>query len=116
MRILHIARTEVLAAPDRWTKGWYAFDAARVRQGATSERAICWCLGGALDKARDRLRLPDTYENGTQEANDALMTEIRSRSLGYPNIPEFNDASETKYEDVLDVLQKAELRLQRELA
>jgi hypothetical protein len=47
-----IAR-ELREHPERWTQGYYAFDASGEMREAHDPRATCWCLMGMIDKRTD---------------------------------------------------------------
>ena len=86
---------ELLATPDRWTKGYWA----RTENGAeTSPRdpnAVCWCLSGAVTKCYEDDRISEIW--------------LRLRSKLGKNPVTFNDDPATTHEDVLRVLKELDI-------
>lgn len=86
-----------LSTPTKWARGASARDKHGIKCHPTQERAVCWCLLGALGLAGepggDRL-------NAALILHDVLPEEFNT-------IPQFNDAKKTTHADVLSVLDKA---------
>lgn len=82
--ILEAAR-DLIADPKRWTKWQFARGKDGHVVASCSEKAMCWCMNGALIKVSDGI--------GTIEARHVLST------VTGLNIASFNDNS--PHEDVI---------------
>lgn len=85
---------ELLSDEKRWTRRWYARDAAGVGVGSRDKHAVCWCLVGAMRKS--------PIGKLHQEVGLDLL-----RSVVYGPIAGFNDDPKTTHADVLRVLDAA---------
>lgn len=86
-----------LSTPAKWARGVAARDKHGIRCRAEHERAVCWCLLGALGLS------------GAQ-GPDRLGAALILHSVlpdGSNTIPQFNDSKKTTHADVLAVLDKA---------
>lgn len=99
---------ELLAVPERWTKGWFARDKEWNPRAADSPDATCWCLYGAAMKvggaegnqATGRLAI---------SLRDCIPAWCRRGELSY--IAEFNDDPETTHEQIIAALDCAIAKL-----
>lgn len=82
-----------------WVQKWYAKDAAGAWVASISPRAVCWCLGGALNAAL----------NGRPIGNSNLVDLLESacKDRGTISIFEFNDDIARSVDDVLAVISDA---------
>ena len=100
--------SELLSGPEKWTKGFYAKDKNLKHVSHISEDAFCFCIIGAImhcdperaDHAHDASKVMDKIveKRFSQRLNRA--TDI---------VVQFNDHPDTKYEEVISVLQEAGL-------
>lgn len=91
--------SELLDKPEKWTKGYLARTTGGRPINADDPNATCWCVFGALARCE--------Y---TGEAWIIAVSKLRFEiGSEYISIPEWNDAEETTYEQVIDVLKKAGL-------
>lgn len=89
---------------DGWVKGAFATGFERVEQ---------FCILGALDLALDEMDLQGTVR---QDVRDIAILFIMDEAFDITgkkqcSIPGFNDASERKHDEVLEVLGNAAMRL-----
>lgn len=91
-QILTQAR-ELISDPKRWTKGYFAKTALGAPCGSLSDRAICWCISGAINKVSE-------FKNH-QVAYDRL------RLVVGPLITQFNDDPKTTHADVIAAFDRA---------
>jgi hypothetical protein len=89
---------ELLADPQRWAKGYYAYDEHGVGCAPESDRACKFCLAGAV------LRL-----NGP--LTDSLEKLAAARRKLFPsfenNVAAFNDHSGTSHEMIMQLVKEA---------
>lgn len=91
---------ELLATPDKWTKGTYAKTATGKAVPAKDPNAVCWCIYGALIKCyRDD---EDRYVEAANKIQDVLLLRYNN-----PDIVPFNDRR--THEEVLAVLKEADV-------
>lgn len=91
----------LLSSPSRWTKGAEAKDQYGVPVGEKSPEACQWCLRGALRA----VSINGDYEPA-RKAVESVLTE-----KGFTGLPHFNDSYNTKYHQVVQVLDEADARL-----
>lgn len=93
---------ELLADPNKWTKGSSARDSVGIPVHIDSDRATCFCMRGAL------VKVCGEDENRYSRDYDKLMATILEdtcvRSITY-----FNDHPSTTHQDILRVLEKADV-------
>lgn len=89
-----VAARELLSDEKRWTKEYYARDAAGEGVNPSSKRAVCWCLVGAMRKS--------PIGKLHQEVGLDLI-----HSVVDGHIAGFNDDPNTTHADVLRVLDAA---------
>ena len=94
---------ELLSDPAKWTKGDYAKDSSGEGVKPNSEKAVCWCMLGALLVVY-------------QDYCDYLLTLDRSKKalskflgVDYPDIGVFNDDPATTHAMGLEVLRRADV-------
>lgn len=91
-QVLTLAR-ELIATPDRWTKGAIARNVHGDPVASRSADAVCWCaLGAGLHVAGLILRVPD----------NALPLDTEART-----IESYNDLPSTTHADILAVFDRA---------
>jgi len=83
---------ELLSDPARWTQGADARDAEGRKVSVEDERAVCWCLSGAL-----RFCLKGARVKEHRAARAALSA--------VPSIVDFNDSND--HQDVIKLLKEA---------
>lgn len=94
-------------------KGWTQGDGARSANGEgvplNDERAVCFCLIGALSKAADAVegRVQGSWHYVT--ARDHLIQVLKGTYDHVWDLITFNDAPGRKVEDVIAVLEKAKV-------
>ena len=97
---------ELLNTPDSWCQGWSAMNDKGEGVGVTAEDATMHCIAGALTL----LTLEDGYlANKVHALLDKTLVELHPKVKGtaLDSIIEFNDAPNTKYEDMIAIIQKA---------
>lgn len=82
---------ELLAIPDRWTKGAYARDINGAIVDCQSGHAACWCLDGAVHRC---------YPSLTEKAN---MLDLLDTAIGH-QATTWNDAPERTHAEVLELV------------
>lgn len=94
---------DLLASQKQWTRERYARDIHGLSEHPLLDTAVGWCLIGAVRKCYG-------YK---EEANIAMSKLARTIiELGYREdgaIACFNDASETTFEDIRKVIEKADI-------
>lgn len=93
LKVLVSAR-ELLSDEKRWTKGASARDATGDDVDPRSERAVCWCVVGAVVKSTLGMLHQEAALNQVHDVVDEP-------------IPEFNDAPTSTHADVLRALDAA---------
>jgi hypothetical protein len=94
---------ELLSSPEKWTKGAYARDEEGVSISCKSPEAVQFCSLGAIERC---------YPNNPFPIMNKLDAVIKSK---YGNeerrygLVTFNDAPETTYEQVIEVLKEADV-------
>ena len=87
----------VLNSPDRWCKYAAALDVNGVRINERHSLAVQWCLEGAIRVSSDLWRL--------QSATECHLVKHMLNDK-YLLLRDFNDGQDTKYEDVIALLQR----------
>ena len=96
--------SELLSDPSKWTQGYYARDAKGDLQPARSPDATCFCIFGAL------LRCYERPGERSQKVAQVILKRFPQRVAHQDSVlPGFNDHKDTKYEEVISVLQEAGL-------
>ncbi len=92
---------ELLSDPNKWTKKCYARNERGESVVSDDESATCWCLYGALNKC---------YVRGEQwvEAHKRIENALRIET-GSERIVAFNDSEATTHEDLMRVLERADV-------
>ena len=86
---------DVLSDESKWTQGRYAVDKDNVFIATTHSAACKWCLTGAIWRvARDM-----------KEQNE--IVDYLKHKINYRRLSEFNDAEDTKYQDIVNLLDTA---------
>ena len=100
--ILHGLK-KVLSGPDKWTKHVSARDEYGRPTSCRSDKAVCWCLTGALQRVVNPLDHAD-WERGIS----ILQKGIADKGLppAMVSVPLYNDLQKTTYEDVASMLDK----------
>lgn len=80
---------DIIATPDRWTKGSYARDSVGGNISTFSKDAVCFCSIGALSK---------TGEFSGSKAGSYLTQALPPKKT----IVSFNDARKTTHADVME--------------
>jgi hypothetical protein len=95
---------ELLATPDKWTKGTYARDGNGGKVPDYSEEAKCWCVSGAIWKC---YRKP--YEKVRVQLDVGEMHRRLLKRIGEVEIPLWNDAPERTHAEVIAVLKELDI-------
>lgn len=90
--VLEKAR-ELIATPERWTKGALARDEHGIEVPTCCDDAYCWCMGGAISAVS---------ENGSVYRSWGVVERIVSM-----HIDKFNDAPERTHAEVLEAFDRA---------
>jgi len=83
----------LLAAPERWTQGWFAHDSAGITCGSLSHGAAAWCLVGAMVKVT----------GANSDAENRVEALLRPHINNLP-LDLWNDYSGRTHADVLNLL------------
>ena len=97
--ILVAARAR-LADPAHWTKGCFARDTEGLSVNKDDDKAVCWCLAGAILKESPNI-------NAGIAALMALEQGLDRKYLKkFGPVPEFNDSEDSSHKDVISLLDK----------
>lgn len=90
---------ELLNTPEKWTKGAFAKDHTGCNVNYNSALAICFCLGGAINRCYNNPE--DVFVNANKIG----------KFLNLPNLKltEWNDAPERTYEEVITILKELDI-------
>lgn len=80
---------DIIATPDKWTKGSFARDINQVSTSADEPDAVCWCALGAIQKAT---------KNSKASADASLYLVSAVETI----VPIFNDYSSTTHDEVME--------------
>lgn len=95
--------SELLDKPEKWTKGAFARRKTGTRTEWTDERAVCWCMEGAL------LVCGHLGADEWRKVKDFILVKPAFSARTEGSINEFNDHPDTTFEDVRRVLIEAGL-------
>lgn len=84
-------------------KGWYAVSKTGHPTDVKSERAVAWCVRGALMAATEG-------DPVSSEAHERAMSAIKVTLEGW-HIAWYNDRPDTTQADVIDLLERAKERV-----
>ena len=98
-----------LDTEDKWTKGVMARDENGTRLNPTtdSDKAVCWCITGAMEACKFTHSVYEKAYVALMEAIDDAISEISS-------VEEYNDLASTSYQDVMNLIDAAIIKLQAE--
>ena len=85
----------LISEPNHWCKGNSAIDENGDPVSATSDRAVAWCLVGAIERV------------GNGQLPRVLVMSVLLNTTGYGPCEIFNDADDTTHDDVLRLIDKA---------
>jgi hypothetical protein len=88
--------------PENWSKGFYAHNANGEQTDWESEEAATFCLIGAYYKVNNYSR-KDMFSPHTRIS---ILSNITAKR-GYLSLAVFNDHGDTKFEDVVSLLDEA---------
>jgi hypothetical protein len=94
---------ELLDSPERWTKGFQARNALGRPAMANSKQAMCWCLGGAIN------RCYPTIEHRRVVLDRIFETVPEIVVLHNDSLAEWNDAPERTFEDVRALVEELDI-------
>jgi len=101
---------ELLDSPEKWAKGWFAYDNAGVGCYSTDKQAVSWCASGAIRKCYGYADDSSMETDEEYEAGIKLRLAIQKHPGRYTsNIAEWNDAPERTYEEVYNLLKGLDL-------
>lgn len=86
---------ELFSDASKWCQGWFAKTIGGVLCSEFSEKAVCWCLSGAIWKCYPGLDSDDVR----RKIVDTIHTDI----------PYWNDAKERTFEDVKALVEKLDI-------
>ena len=92
---------ELLATPDRWTKGRFAADTSGHGVAPSNPEATCFCMLGALRRCYPAL---EEYLAIRKRLGKWLH-----ETYGISSVVVFNDAEERTHSDVVNVLKELDL-------
>lgn len=95
-----IAARKLIEKPENWTKGAHARDSEGVDVWPDDSSSVCFCASGAV-------RLASSGSALELFIGQKMLEECLPPSLGYDQIPSFNDAPETTHADVLALFDRA---------
>lgn len=96
------AAADLLEKPGAWTTGVFARDAAGHQVGLRDDRATCFCLAGAIEKAA---------QNGTFAFREAFdIMDAMARRAGFRHVAAWNDAPGRTQAEVVATLRQASRR------
>lgn len=87
----------LISNPDNWGKGARAIDVDGVRVSPTSEKAVCFCMIGAIQRAEIIV--------GSFHLSDAIT--FMQSMVPHGSIAGFNDQPYRTHEDVMDMFRVA---------
>lgn len=95
---------EIIQKPENWTKGVAARDVAGNRIWVSSDKAVCYCMIGAIRKAQLELDPAHQIDPGDESFQKIkkILVSIIPKNFEHP--ANFNDKS--SHEEVLEVLRK----------
>jgi len=91
--------SDILCDESKWTKGALAKDKNGNKVDIHCPDAVCYCIMGAFGKARE-------FKNSIHKVWDSIYNIYGNK---YKDIPDFNDSSDTTFEDIKKVLERAGL-------
>lgn len=97
---------ELLSDESKWTKGWVARDSDKTPVNALSEKAVCWCLEGAVRKcySSETILCPTAeYFVKMNELSDAVHKKYAV------SVPGFNDDDNTTFEQVKQLVEELDI-------
>lgn len=96
---------ELLSGPSAWTQGGNARAADGETVHAFSDRAVCWCLVGAIRKVC-------WYPSGFDLVKAHRIETRIIKALGladFSDVMKWNDAPERKFEEVKSLVEKLDI-------
>ena len=93
---------DVLSDESKWTQAAYARDKDDIAVGVTSESACKWCLMGAIFGVAKDINEEKEIINCLRD----FLPKIDIVVYNY-DVVVYNDAEDTKYEDITNLLDKA---------
>ena len=88
---------DLLGDPARWCQGEYAMDDVGIRTTPRGDRAVRWCLAGAVEVI---------YGYQTPEA-EAALSRLRSAIGGQHFLQWWNDAKGRRHSEVVEACKNA---------
>lgn len=99
----------LIATPDKWTQRAPARDANGIREDPLDDRAVCFCIMGALLKASQKVS--GGYNRRSFYESISIFDKIPEIPI---SIPVFNNSPGRKHEEVLELFDKAIALAQKE--
>lgn len=97
---------ELLSSKEKWARGAYAYTAEGAVCNPKNTDAYAFCLVGALEKCYDVHDGGPMYGMGRSTAYLGILEKLKNK-VG--NIPNWNDARERTYEEVIAVLKELDI-------
>ena len=103
----------IISDPDKWGKGYNAYNAEQKKVDPTNPNACQWCAFGILNKARHMNKYSMKSLNRARQKLAQVMFPHRTdlETLAYRDlynaITSFNDWNSTKHDDIIDAFSKA---------
>lgn len=91
---------KLLSSPDRWTQGVYARTAEGEECRINDEKAVCWCIYGAINKCY-------SVPGDREKAYERVRLALPEGEGGLVSI--FNDAPERTYEEVYTLVKELDV-------
>ena len=101
--------SDIFTSEEKWIKGSMAENKSHKIVGIHSEKAICWCLEGAIQKAAVETRiinesLDDDNKDEYAKISDEIFMLLEPKLKEFDFLTEFNDNEETTFNDIIETL------------
>ena len=88
-----IGAKKIIQDPANWTQGWFAKNEQGGKVGSNSERAVCFCSLGALERMDGRELPINKYDPLTFEPNlSRFAQDLLEGVMGGVAVEDFNDS------------------------
>lgn len=93
---------ELLSSKEKWAKRAYAYDEKGAPCDPRDEKAVCFCLLGAIDRCYGKTPM-------RVRSKDIFLGVLEKLKNKVGNVPHWNDAEERTYEEVVAVLKELDI-------
>ena len=98
----------LLSVKSKWIRSNWASRSDGTPVDITSPQAICFCLGGAVNRAAFNMCGISVFtDNNCEYEIRRSCFESLDKLHAFPNTPLFNDNVKTKHTDVINILKEA---------